>query len=167
MRETETVPAERLPFELPAPEPGRRRPSKAVGIAVAAAAALLAVALFVVSRGRTEEKKGGGETTAGAETPAPRPVVETGVLVVDVLPWGRVERIEDGSGKDWLVEGQSYTPLAVSVPAGRYSILVTSANFPGRRLTLAAQVKSGERAACQGRFEIMEAQTYFEAEGWR
>lgn len=145
-------------------EPVRRRAGRAVGIALAAVAVVV-VTWLAVSRNRALEKGVAGRAAPAAETPAPRPV-EAGLVAVDALPWGRVERIQDGNGKDWLKE-QSYTPLAIAVPPGRYSIRLTSANFPGRTITLTAEVRSGEIANCQGRFDVLDARTYFDAEGWR
>jgi serine/threonine protein kinase len=171
---TEAAPARAASAtEIPAVTLPSKRPARVAALTVTAAVGLAAIGWFVLSRGRTAQKAGDTADLGAQATPAvvatarPAPSAETGLLVVDVLPWGRVERIEDGGGKNWLPDGQSYTPLAVTIPRGRYSVIVTSANFPGKKLTLAAEVGPGETATCQGRFEVLEAKAYFEAEGWR
>lgn len=91
----------------------------------------------------------------------------SGLLVIDALPWGRVERLKDSSGKSWLARSETYTPFAVAVPPGEYSAVVTSAAFPGKRLTLLAHVRAGQTATCVGRFEPVDPKAYLKSQGWK
>lgn len=95
------------------------------------------------------------------------PPAELGLLVIDALPWGSVDQIADADGKNWLEGSQRYTPLDIRLPPGRYSVLITNPNFPGRRLSLTAEIRSNAKAVCSGRFEPVDAKSYFAAEGWR
>lgn len=101
-----------------------------------------------------------------AESEAAR-AAGSGLLVIDALPWGRVETLEDSSGRNWLVRADTYTPFAVAVPPGHYTAVVTSAAFPGKRLTLSAHIHTGKTATCIGRFEAVDAKEYLKSQGWK
>ena len=87
--------------------------------------------------------------------------------MIDALPWGRVVSLRDASGKSWLGRSETYTPFSVAVPPGEYSAVVTSAAFPGKRLTLAAHVRTGQTATCVGRFEPVDPKAYLKSQGWK
>jgi len=91
----------------------------------------------------------------------------SGLLVIDALPWGRVERLDDSAGKSWLARADTFTPFSVAVPPGEYSAVVTSAAFPGKRLTLVAHVRTGHTATCVGRFEPVDPKAYLKSQGWK
>lgn len=180
------------PLEVPRPAPGLAGPSdvapiaaaRARGIApratrgtrlLAAAGVLLLLTIGVVWLANRKPEGGGatGKETRPAEvrresvpTRQPAPPSEMGFLVIDALPWGQVDRVEDAKGKNWLNGSQQYTPLGVRVPPGKYSVVITNANFPGRTLSLSADIRSRQRAVCAGRFEPVDPKAYFAAEGW-
>jgi hypothetical protein len=65
------------------------------------------------------------------------------------------------------LEGASqFTPWSVRVPPGRYTAVVTNPNFPGRTLSLSAEVGPDGKGLCSGKFEPVDAKTYFETLGW-
>jgi hypothetical protein len=160
-----------VPLETPlAPKPR--------GAYVAAAAlALLAVATVVwLTRPKPEEgkiatKDSGRNIASVSKTDAASPTVaapaQMGLLVIDAVPWGQVDRAQDAEGKNWSGGPEVYTPLAIAVPPGQYSVLITNPGFPGKRLSLSAQVRPGERAMCVGRFEPIDAKAYFQTQGWK
>ncbi len=180
------------PLEVPRPAPGLAGPSDVAPIAAARAGGtapratrgtrLLAAAGFLLlltigvvwlANRKPEGRGATGKETRPAEvrresvpTREAVPTSEMGFLVIDALPWGQVDRVEDAKGKNWLNGSQRYTPLGVRVPPGKYSVVITNANFPGRRLSLSAEVRSKERAVCAGRFEPVDPKAYFAAEGW-
>jgi len=171
-------------IEKPAIEPALAPPELPVapkrrGTYVATAAVILlavAAVVWLTHRRPEEEKtetKNSGSTAANALTPktaasppavAPAP---TGLLVIDALPWGQIDRAQDSGGKNWSGGREVYTPLAIAVPPGKYSVLITNPGFPGKRLSLSAEVRPGERAMCVGRFEPIDPKTYFETQGWK
>src|SRR5712692_3728615 len=40
-------------------------------------------------------------------------VLDPGLLVIDALPWGVIDRVEDSAGKNWVAGAEVYTPLAI------------------------------------------------------
>lgn len=94
-------------------------------------------------------------------------VADPGLLVIDALPWGVIDRVEDSAGKNWVGGAEVYTPLAIAVPPGKYSIVVTSARFPGTRLSHFLEVRSGKTAMWVGRFEPIDPKAYLETQGRR
>jgi hypothetical protein len=170
----EKPPAEPAPaWTEPAVAPRRR-----AAFVAAVALALLAVAAVVwLTRHKPEEekitRKDAGRSIAGvsktdtAASPTVAAPAQMGLLVIDAVPWGHVDRAQDAGGKNWSGGPEVYTPLAVAVPPGQYSVLITNPGFPSRRLSLSAQVRAGERAMCVGRFEPIDAKAYFETQGWK
>jgi len=94
-------------------------------------------------------------------------VPDPGLLVIDALPWGVIDRVEDSAGKNWVGGAEIYTPLAIAVPPGKYSIVVTNARFPGKRLSHWVEVRSGKTGMWIGRFEPIDPKVYFETQGRR
>jgi hypothetical protein len=143
----------------------------AASVLVAVAAVVwLARQRHVTGREKTEQK-GAIVAAEGRPTiqlsPTAAPPVPMGLLVIDALPWGLIDRAEDSRGKNWSGGAEVYTPLAVAVPPGKYSVRISNPNFSGRTLALSAEVLPGERAVCLGRFEPIDPGTYFESQGWR
>ena len=91
----------------------------------------------------------------------------TGTLVIDALPWGEVVRVEDSKGKNWVGGTPAYTPMALELPAGTYSVVLKNGNFPGRTISIPMAVAEGASAKCAGSFKTIDAAAYFEKEGWR
>jgi len=154
-------------IEKPAAEPAPPEPTVASGrravFVAAAALVFLAVAAVVwVTRhkpeeGKTATKDSGSNVATASKTDATAPPTvaapaQMGLLVIDAVPWGQVDRAQDAGGKNWSGGPEVYTPLAVAVPPGQYSVLISNPGFPGKRLSLSAQVRAGERATCVGRF---------------
>ncbi len=143
-------------------------------LAAGGVALMLMIGVVWLSHRKPEGQRASVEQSAGS--PAKREPAATakavappemGLLVIDALPWGQVDRVEDAKGKDWLGGSQQYTPLGVAVPPGKYSVLITNPSFPGKRLSLSAEVRPGERAMRVGRFEPIDPKAYFETQGWK
>jgi serine/threonine protein kinase len=62
----------------------------------------------------------------GPSSPSPAPVVVpgNGTLIVDALPWGEVVEVTDANGVAQALPANHFTPLALSLPAGEYRLLV-------------------------------------------
>lgn len=165
--------AEPAPAELePAVAPGRRAAFFAIAVLALAVAAVVWLTRHKPEEGKTATKDSGSTVApvSKTDTAAPPTVAapaQMGLLVIDAVPWGHVDRAQDAGGKNWSGGPEVYTPLAVAVPPGQYSVLITNPGFPGRRLSLSAQVRAGERAMCVGRFEPIDAKAYFETQGWK
>ena len=88
-----------------------------------------------------------------------------GLLVVDALPWGTIERVEDSAHRNWAGGAKVHTPHALHVPPGRYSILLRNADSSKKQLRLSVEVRRGETATCVGRFEPVDPNAYLEGQG--
>ena len=88
-----------------------------------------------------------------------------GLLVVDALPWGTVDRVEDSAHRNWAVGANVHTPHAISVPPGRYSVILRNADSSKKKLRLSVEVRPGKTTTCVGRFEPVDPTAYLEAQG--
>ena len=97
---------------------------------IAAAFLLVAVGVVALLRGPSAPSP----TPAGAPAatvPQPTPPTAVppvagpnGTLVIDAVPWGEVVAVVDASGGRHEPVGASYTPLAIALPPGTYSVQV-------------------------------------------
>jgi serine/threonine-protein kinase len=99
------------------------RPARGPALAAAAIAALaLAGGLWLWSQ------RGGEVPPSPQPTPIPAPtpavVAGNGTLIVDALPWGEVVEVKDAKGVAQALPANRFTPLALSLPAGEYNLLV-------------------------------------------
>lgn len=173
-KEASAVERVSAPELLPKPAPSRyRTPLLAV-----AAALVVAIGVVWLTQGNQEKSKerSEAEETATSVSPVPPaeatkgpliPAAQTGLLVIDALPWGRVDRLVDSEGKSFLEGASQFTPWSVRVPPGRYTAVVTNPNFPGRTLSLSAEVGADGKGLCSGKFEPVDARAYFETLGWK
>lgn len=158
-----------LPEPLPKPTASRYK----MPLLALAAALVVAIGVVWITQGNRDDRAE-AEKTAPSVSPVPRSeptkgaisVAQAGLLVVDVIPWGRVDRIADAEGKSFLEGAPQFTPLSVRVPPGRYTVVVTNPNFPGRTLSLSAEVGPDGKGLCSGKFEPVDAKAYFETLGW-
>gem|GEM_PF-700156 len=180
-RQREEEERERAARAVPGVVAGRNR--RYVGLA-AAAVLIAAAGVWVVSH-RTGDSKLEKEvpTTAvpieptaapipaTAVAPEERPreprVLASGSLIIDALPWAEVVRVDDSSGKNWLDGKQSYTPMMIPLPPGKYSVVFKNGNFQDRTVSVSAEVREGTSTSCTGQFQQVDPAAYFEMEGWR
>ena len=95
----------------------------------------------------------------------PAAAVEPGELAFNALPWGRVDRIVDASGKRWNDGLPQYTPVSLRLPPGQYTLTVSNPDHSAG-LTVTVEVRSGQVSVETGRFEAMDAKAYFRSQGW-
>jgi serine/threonine protein kinase len=116
------------------PSPRRRSAWKAVA-AIAAVLALAAIGWWVM-----------GHRSAGSgEAVTPGLVADTGTLVLNALPWGRVERIVDAAGTPMTLPQESHTPLRLALPAGTYKVEISNPRLPSPR-EVEVTIRLGETA---------------------
>ena len=97
-------------------------------------------------------------------TPIPAVVGGNGTLVIDASPWGEVVDVVDGGGKHFEPSGARYTPLAIPVPPGTYTIQVKN---PGSAepFAKAATVQAAGTETVSFVFRRVNAQDYFQKTG--
>ena len=95
----------------------------------------------------------------GAEAKkAPGPA--QGLLVIDALPWGLIARVEDSAHRNWVEGEKVYTPHAVALPAGKYSVLLQNEDSSKKRIRLSVEVRPGKTVTCVGRFQPVDPKAY-------
>jgi serine/threonine protein kinase len=99
---------------------------------------------------------------AVAEPPATGP---NGTLVIDAAPWGEVVAVVDSSGRHHEPERARYTPLALALPPGSYSVQV---RHPGAAQPLAsvATVRSQSLERVSVTFRRVDAREYLQRTGF-
>jgi serine/threonine-protein kinase len=65
--------------------------------------------------------------TASPSTPAPGP---RGTLLIDAIPWGEVVEVVEPGGQHHEPSGARYTPLAIELPPGSYTVRVRHPGAP-------------------------------------
>jgi hypothetical protein len=96
------------------------------------------------------------------EPPATGP---NGTLVIDAAPWGEVVAVVDASGRHHEPERARYTPLALALPPGRYSVEV---RHPGvaQPLATTATVRSEAVERLSLTFRRVDARDYLQKTGF-
>jgi hypothetical protein len=104
------------PLVRPQRHPGRWLTAKSAALA-AVAIGVVALAVWMLGSGST--------------TPPPAPPVESGTVVLDVLPWANIESITNKADNQPVRSGCTATPCVLSLPAGEYHVRASNPNFPG------------------------------------
>jgi len=82
------------------------------------------------------------------------------VFVIDAAPWGLVERILRGDGKEIQLPENRVTPIVLQVAGGDYQITVIHPPSQ-RRLTDRIEVKASDRTVFRAHFKGLTANAYF------
>jgi hypothetical protein len=86
-----------------------------------------------------------------------------GTLVIDAVPWGTVAAIESDTGQRMPLPTPASTPLAISLPAGTYQVLVTGPPPESQEQRLTVRVDpNGSSVAPLARFRVITPEEYFE-----
>jgi serine/threonine-protein kinase len=158
--------ASRASGAAPAP---RIRPGMAVGLA--------AVVMFAAVGGVALLKRPRPPSTAPSlepasiASPAPSPTAPPaaatpdGTLVIDAAPWGEVVEVVDAEGKHHEPGSTRYTPLALALPPGTYTVQVRhpGASKPQAR-TATVRAEAVERVSVV--FRRVDALDYLQKSGF-
>ncbi|MEM9532247.1 MAG: protein kinase [Pseudomonadota bacterium] len=87
-----------------------------------------------------------------------------GRLAIDARPWGEVIEVTGPNGTTELPEDAT-TPLVLSVPEGRYQIVVRGGGTTAP-ITLSADVERQRLVRARAEFSELDATSYFERSGW-
>jgi len=112
------------------------------------------------------------DSSVRLETASPQPsatppaaiAVPTGTLVIDALPWGEVVAVNDAHGAAHAPQAMRHTPLALSLPAGDYTIEVRHPGFQSP-LSAGVSVRAGEVTTKVLEFRRIDAADYFRKTG--
>lgn len=82
------------------------------------------------------------DAQSDAATTLPVPTA-AGTLLIDAAPWARIASVY-GNDKEWIPDAATYTPASLTVPPGRYAIVVIGPDAAARKEVIA--VVSEERS---------------------
>lgn len=87
----------------------------------------------------------------------------SGTVVIDAAPWGTVSAIETESGEAVALPPSPSTPLSLTLPAGRYQVVVTGPppESQTQRITIEIQ-RDATAEAPLVRFRMLTPEEYFE-----
>ncbi len=144
-------------------EPDAPVPALAVIALVALVAAILTAVVHYRPRPRPQPAR---PPAAVAEPPAEiEPEAPTAAVLIDAIPWGRLERIESASGELLPLPEPQETPVLLELPVGDWRVALSNPRFDGERscdLSLAADA----RGDCLVEFERLTVDQYFREAGW-
>jgi tRNA A-37 threonylcarbamoyl transferase component Bud32/tetratricopeptide (TPR) repeat protein len=161
----------------PTPSPPRPASSFGLWIGVGGAAALLVVGAgaFLMLRGRekptpepTDVVESASPEPAPAPTSAPpEPVAPagSGQLALDALPWAEIVEVSDATGKKWPLPATRFTPLALTLPAGEYSVTLRNP-AAGGTVTRKARVRATASETLLVELRKVDAEDYFRRAGF-
>lgn len=133
----------------------------------------LAAVLAVVAVGLMLRGGGGRDTPAVVETPIAAPVpgpvdappAVLSMVRIDASPWAEVVEVIGEDGVLQPLPSRRHTPLRMPLAVGRYqlTLLHPDATAP---VSCAVDVREGEDATCEARFEAPSVTALFKATGW-
>ncbi len=129
-----TRPVAAPPPAVPSPAPPRTRVPLPLLLGGVAVVVLAIVVVSVLRRPAEPPPEPALEQATAVPATQPASPVQEAVLVVDARPWGEVISIRDDGGSSVELPAARITPLAVGVPAGRYTVTVRQPDS-GRELT--------------------------------
>jgi serine/threonine-protein kinase len=124
-RAERTPASARAAVELPSVTPSRR-PRLGWRTAAIGAVVALSAGIIVVVQSRTWR-----------ESPP------QGTLVINAVPWGRVQEVVDSRGRQVAARTDAFTPVSLTLPPGRYSVSVVNPDS-AREVRFEADVVAGE-----------------------
>ncbi len=106
--------------------------------------------------------------TLRSPRPAPEnatPALAPGRVSIDARPWGQVVRLTDALGRELPLPPERFTPLAVTLPPGRYAIELANPRSPATR-RCEVEVPAGTSVACRAEFARVDAAAFIEQVGF-
>jgi serine/threonine protein kinase len=90
-----------------------------------------------------------------------------GTLVLDARPWAEVSSVLDAKGKNWIPSQGHYTPLVLTLPAGRYSITFRNPQTSSREKAVTVDVAAAQTRQIDAELSDIDPAEYFAKSGWR
>jgi predicted Ser/Thr protein kinase len=122
--------------------------------------------LWALLRGRPAPPSPGASSAASSSTARSGGSLAagSGTLLIDALPWAEVVAVRDAQGARRELGSTPFTPLALALPPGEYTVEVRNPAFPGSQ-SARASVRSGAVERCQLEFRRLDAAEYFRQSG--
>jgi eukaryotic-like serine/threonine-protein kinase len=103
-------------------------------------------------------------TSGTTVTIAAPPVVVTGQLLINALPWGNVASVVDSEGVERLAGGPAETPFLLSLPPGAYKVQLTNPHS-NRSVVLDATVSANGTAHVEAELDRIDVAAYLDRRG--
>lgn len=104
-------------------------------------------------------------TTAPASPPAPISAPDQGTVLFEAVPWGEVAKILDQAGREMPLPANRFTPFALALPPGRYTVTLTHPDALASR-SCALEIGPGAAQTCRVEFRPMDATEFLQQTGW-
>jgi eukaryotic-like serine/threonine-protein kinase len=130
----------------------RRRRSEVL-TGVLAALMLLAVVLLVLGMRWNSSLPVTPAPAAKMDSSARGATLE-GSLIVEAIPWARVDRLVDAHGS--VTEVNQQTPLRLGLPPGQYTVYLSGPN--GQQRTEQVSVSAANPTSCRTTFEVVDVE---------
>jgi len=164
------------PATTPTPEPVEAVESRSaarifIGIALLGVLGIAALVWWWMHRGREEPPievpvaiEEPEQLEASEEAPT-LPVPETVLVSITAEPWGEIVSILDDAGDDVAMGAERTTPVAIELPPGLYSVIVSSPSAEEPQICQVT-VASGQPGRCHVSFGSVDVTGYFKETGW-
>lgn len=104
------------------------------------------------------------DTVASTTLTVEAPVLASGQLLVNALPWGFVTSVRDDGGTERLLETPAETPLLLALPSGHYKVRLTNP-YSDRSVVLDATVIAYELSRIETDLDRIDVASYIDAVG--
>lgn len=157
----------------PIPPPPKR--SRVVlGVAAAALAGIIGFASWKVLDRTPDTRPPAEVLNPGAVTGPPpvpggsssTPTTATGVLIVDAIPWAEVTEILDASGNRRSIGSNVFTPVALALPAGEYTLTLRHKDARESKAVKATVVANQTQTLPPVEVIKIDANAYFKSLNW-
>ncbi len=88
-------------------------------------------------------------------------VPATGILLLNALPWGRVESITDAAGAGVALGAESRTPLRLSLPAGSYTVSLVNPRTASQQ-EVELEIRAAETTRTTVELASVDVESYLE-----
>jgi len=99
------------------------------------------------------------------ELPVAAVEIADGLLVMDTQPWGEVTRVTGEDGREVELPASRFTPLAIEVAPGQYTVEISRFDLELRETCVVA-VESESTASCEPKLVALEVSALFKETGW-
>jgi len=103
--------------------------------------------------------------TVAPERPVAPVAPESGRLLVDAQPWGKIVQVVDGRGDPVRLQEDPYTPLMLELEPGEYRIDLSRPEMD-RIETCFVTVSEGAVSSCELQLAVVQPTDFFKQTGW-
>ena len=160
-----TAPASTAPASGKIAVGGARGSSKRALLIGGTVAVLLLLAVGAYLAFGTQPTPKPQPAAPAAPPPAPTPPPDESSLVVEAVPWGQIVHVIDASGRDLPLPSNPYTPVALTLPPGHYTVSLAHPDALTNR-TCNVDLVAGGAGVCRVEFAAIDVNQFLQDSGW-